>query len=223
MIKKYISIPDTYQVVEYLESDGTQYIDTNIIPTNSAKTKVQFEFQLTDITNGQYQSIGCNSNMNFTSSQTLLKFRSNAIEIADFDQNWHICEMSKSTSGKLTIFDGEEYNTTATTEAALHFLLFGMALDNGMYYGRYKLKYFKCYGNNIIVRNMIPVRRLSDNVLGMYDTVNNVFYDNQGTGTFTAGNDVSNYVWIDYTPSRYNGIAFVTATGQPEQYKGGWT
>lgn len=30
-------------------------------------------------------------------------------------------------------------------------------------------------------------------------------------------------MWANYTPSRYNGIAFVTATGQPEQYNGGWT
>lgn len=190
--EKYLPrVPSEYQEVEYLQSSGTQYIDTNIIPTNNSQTKVQFEFQLTNITNGQYQSIGCNSNMNFTSSQTLLKFRSNAIEIAAFDTNWHICEMSKSTSSKLTIFDGEEYRTTTTTEATLHFLLFGMSLDDGRYYGRYKLKYFKCYDNNIIVRNMIPVRRLSDNVLGMYDTVNDVFYTNQGTDTFTAGSDVS--------------------------------
>ena len=35
--------------------------------------------------------------------------------------------------------------------------------------------------------NMIPARRDSDNVLGMYDIVNNVFRTNAGTGTFVAG------------------------------------
>lgn len=29
-------------------------------------------------------------------------------------------------------------------------------------------------------------------------------------------------MWANYTPQRYNGNAFVTATGQPEQYNGGW-
>lgn len=48
------------------------------------------------------------------------------------------------------------------------------------------------------------------------------------TGTPTPTNPIyptANTVtmWANYTPPRYNGTAFVTATGQPEQYNGGWT
>ena len=35
--------------------------------------------------------------------------------------------------------------------------------------------------------NLIPARRKSDSVLGMYDTVSGTFLTNAGTGTFTAG------------------------------------
>ena len=52
------------------------------------------------------------------------------------------------------------------------------------YYARIKV-------NSILVRNMIPCYRIADNIAGMYDTVNNVFYTNQGTGTFIVGPDVA--------------------------------
>ena len=53
-----------------------------------------------------------------------------------------------------------------------------------------KIYYFKIYVNNVLVRNFVPAKRKSDNVLGLYDLVNNAFYTNAGTGTFTAGHIV---------------------------------
>jgi len=47
-----------------------------------------------------------------------------------------------------------------------------------------------------VVHNLVPVRRNSDNVLGMYDTVSDTFFSNQGDGTFTAGNPINNNVYI---------------------------
>lgn len=41
------------------------------------------------------------------------------------------------------------------------------------------------------------------------------------TPIYPTANTVT--MWANYTPQRYNGNAFVTATGQPEQYNGGWT
>ena len=45
--------------------------------------------------------------------------------------------------------------------------------------------------NPDLVRDFIPVKRISDNVLGMYDRVNDVFYANAGTGDFIAGPETS--------------------------------
>lgn len=38
--------------------------------------------------------------------------------------------------------------------------------------------------------NLIPCYRKSDNEVGMYDLINNVFYINQGSGQFTYGSEV---------------------------------
>ena len=49
-----------------------------------------------------------------------------------------------------------------------------------------RIYYFRVEGK----MNLIPAQRDSDGVLGMYDTVNNVFYTNDGNGSFVAGPDV---------------------------------
>lgn len=51
----------------------------------------------------------------------------------------------------------------------------------------FRFSRFEITKNNELVRDFIPVQRKSDNVLGLYDLVNDVFYTNDGTGTFTAG------------------------------------
>ena len=61
------------------------------------------------------------------------------------------------------------------------------------YYVACRMYMFRVYGeNNILIRDFIPTRRKSDNVLGLFDNVNKVFYTNAGTGTFTAGPVVTN-------------------------------
>ena len=44
-------------------------------------------------------------------------------------------------------------------------------------------------GNNL-AKLLVPCYRKSDSTIGMYDTVNGMFYTNAGTGTFDKGADV---------------------------------
>jgi hypothetical protein len=44
--------------------------------------------------------------------------------------------------------------------------------------------------SGILIRDFIPAKRNSDNVLGMYDTVSGQFFTNAGTGEFVAGPEV---------------------------------
>ena len=47
------------------------------------------------------------------------------------------------------------------------------------------------YENEVKVRYLIPCYRKSDNVAGMYDGVNDIFYTNTSTGSFIVGPDVN--------------------------------
>lgn len=54
-----------------------------------------------------------------------------------------------------------------------------------------KINKVKMWDNNILVRDMVPVYKKSNNEAGMYDLVSNEFYGNaSGSGAFTHGNDV---------------------------------
>ena len=56
-----------------------------------------------------------------------------------------------------------------------------------MTYG--KMYYFKLYNDGILVRDMVPCKDMKG-VVCMYDRVENKFYYNSGSGSFTAGPEV---------------------------------
>lgn len=58
------------------------------------------------------------------------------------------------------------------------------------YHANMKLYYFQIYQSWTLVRDFIPCYRKSDNVIWMYDLVNDVFYTNAWTWTFTKWPDI---------------------------------
>ena len=84
-------------------------------------------------------------------------------------------------------------NTAEFTTGELSIYLFALnssgTLDNRNCV--VKLYRYKLYENDVLVRDFVPVYRKSDNVAGLYDTINDVFYINQGTGSFTVGANIS--------------------------------
>lgn len=56
--------------------------------------------------------------------------------------------------------------------------------------GYFNLYYAKIYDNGTLVRDYVPVKRLSDNKYGLYDNVNGVFYGSANEGQW-ASQDVS--------------------------------
>ena len=60
-----------------------------------------------------------------------------------------------------------------------------------------KIWYCKIYDDDVLVRNFIPCKNPS-NEIGMYDTVNDVFYGNAGTDSFIAGAEVETVYYTDY-------------------------
>ena len=50
---------------------------------------------------------------------------------------------------------------------------------------------FSVIRNNEIIFDLVPCYRKADDVRGMYDLVNGVFYENKGTGNFEKGNNLN--------------------------------
>lgn len=185
---------DIYKQVEYIESNGTQYIDTGFIPNQD--TSVELHFSTSKLGN---QDFFGTSKANDAYAYGLYDGSSVVYDNYNDDKsiyNGHISgEMVVNKNKNVTTVTGDynfSYTHSSGTFAATHSLyLFARWKSAGAYRPATMACYsFKIWDNGTLVRNFIPCIRLTDNVVGLYDTINNTFYTNSGTGVFTAGPDV---------------------------------
>lgn len=194
-------LPSEFQEVEYIESTGTQYIDTGV-KNDINFGYVESKFQITSLTENIYYVFGCYSGHN----KNRLQFSFSGpyfIGIGDSYTNTlsNTKFSTKITTVKLStthcmvdnevIYTGSGYIDISD---ALNIHIFEC---NNLYYSKSPAKDTRIYSLdiynnlNVPVRNFIPCYRESDNKPGLYDLVNNEFYTNQGTGDFEKGNDIN--------------------------------
>lgn len=187
-------LPEEFQEVEYIESLTTNnYIDTGISPSSDTKIILEYSSPYQSHTMfGSYKAdvdsryLIDNWNFNIAIRLGTVNYISSTVDMA----NRNIVTIENNQF----YVNGTKYGQSSTQFAdnGLNLYLFarnanGVANDNstGKVYG---LKIYKDGVN--IDRDFVPCYRKSDNVVGLYDTINGVFYTNSGTGTFTKGGDV---------------------------------
>jgi len=185
-------LPLGYTLLDYIGSTGTQYIDTGIIPnvTTRVVAKIAFPDVVETVlcwgsrSSGTYQS----SLDQFYCGRTIRSL-------------WYYSATTQTglrTGISPNVFyDIDVTNTCVTATATQSIYLFALNnLGTATTDSSSKIAKFEIYNNGVMVRNLISCKRNSDNVLGMYDLVSGQFLINQGTGTFVAGNTVSDPVEI---------------------------
>lgn len=186
-----------YQEVEYLESDGNQYIDTGYFAKTTNRFVSKYFLPITSKGGNTFGSFSSKQDVGFT--------------LYSMDDNSRFGKSQKNATGNYNgfifgepaIFDystngifqnGQLIYTPVTSYAIQDISLFLFACNvTGVASGGIpqKMYYFKIYDDNVLVRNFVPCYRKADNVIGMYDIVNDVFYVNLGSGEFIAGPDVN--------------------------------
>lgn len=193
-------LPKEYTELQYIESTGTQYIDTGInINTTTSRYETKIKPSLVSGT------IGIFGTRNYTSSNPSSMnvfiidgaFRLDWLTGAG---NYNVGNISSNTEYTISITRGlatindVDYTSEATTSIdSSHTFYVGNFNNAGSVYSNGfsgKIYYSKLYNNNILVFDGVPCYRNSDNEVGMYDLVNDVFYTNRGTGTFVAGDNI---------------------------------
>lgn len=207
-----VYLPEEYTWLDYLQSSGSQYIDIGRVPNNNDIIEQKFQ-KIGDSTAtcawyGSMPSasiitprisIGSFSQANIL---TLFAGLNHTGAISTSDTNVHTLRFQATGRQELTYtLDGVTGVIDASTSSTptdmfepvveLTSYLFARHGTNGVQvYDNEgtKIYYHREYlANGTLVLNMIPVRRNSDNVLGMYDTVSGQFFTNQGTDSFIAG------------------------------------
>lgn len=203
-----VELPSTYQQVEYLESSGTQYIDTGRVPNNT--DIIEQKFQSKNTTNTTYCwygsmpssgtttpriSMGITNGSLFFGVNYTANYSYNSTELTHI--KWKVIEEKKFE----VILNGERSIKTVAGNASVYSptisltsYLFARHGNDGVQVtdgAGTKIYFHREYlADGTIQLNLIPCYRKSDGVAGMYDTISETFLTNLGTGTFVVGNDV---------------------------------
>ena len=205
-----------YQVLKYLESSGTQAIDTGVKfgPT----TRMRFQMQ---VLNGTTVSqIGVIDDFGTGGKYDRFHFQVNSgIMRVWCDRQDGGCPSTTGEGGTwheydINLVDNKVYRDGLADISGIHTKAYGYAGTTDEHstiwlFGRNSnLSTAKQYATvrfgNVEIwqdgqsadrdRLLLPCKRLSDNVLGMYDLVHREFLTNIGTGSFTAGPPGLGYV-----------------------------
>lgn len=186
------TLPSGYTQLEYIQSSGSQYINTGFKPNQDTKISITVDFPLSGTAWLYGGRTSANSNSLGFLCESGSKYR--------FDYASSVNELSTKPTGKFTIdsdknkcyINGELVVTaTYTTFASPVNMYIFNNNNNGSLSGGSSAKLYNCsiYDNGVLIRNFIPCKNESGTV-GLYDSVNNQFYQNAGSGTFIAGPEI---------------------------------
>lgn len=195
-----MSLPSAYQEVEYIENtwatnSSYQYIDTWI----NATANIKIELEITP--NLSYISENAILWTDWSASTIFLMFYSSKYRLHYWGNYWD--SSATITETESTVITSSTWITVNWTSTAISWwssyswtwsiLLFAVRWFSSNP-SRYKPAVFKChwmkmYDGDSLIRDLVPCYRKSDDVIWMYDLVNDTFYTNSWTWTFTKWPD----------------------------------
>ena len=192
-------LPSGYTQLEYIESTGTQYINTEFKPKNS--TKVMMDFQVMTQPKSHQIIFGERTSYSGT-DQFVLGYtghKSPAVWRSDFGSSqvsfpstvlWST-RMTAVRNGPDCTLNGTAVKNSSAVFSSTHNLFLLANNDNETAAGHISAKLFSCqiFDGDVRARSFVPCKNASGAV-GLYDTVEGQFYANAGTGTFTAGPEI---------------------------------
>lgn len=195
-----------YTFLKYIETTGTQYIETGlsgaarwvgagqgtsassgskcILSARTSSANIYLASRFGTSGAGQYWTIY--GNVQYTQTPTL--------NYAEYDIDFQADLFEGTINGETVSRSNNLTFTTWTIGTA-----FGTGTTQYPFIGYIYRQ--QAYQNNALVGDFIPAIRNSDNVVGMYDTVSGTFFENQGTGVFVAGTPLGDGEVLKLTPS----------------------
>ena len=200
-------LPSIYQQVEYIRADANvgAYIDLGF----AFDTGATVEMSQWILDTATAYPFGAAENSGRWRCCVSSPYGGNAAYCYGSNSTTYISALAVHSLGKENhfIFNWEKGNlsvrnlTAATSKAntdqieytmTSHLYLFAQNYNGTARFGDIRqIGYFRYYDKNgDLICDLVPCRRRSDSVIGMYDLVRGIFLTNAGSGTFTAGGDL---------------------------------
>lgn len=189
-------LPEGYTELEYIESTGTQYIDTGSKPGNASRYVVTFSF--VELPAPNYGGIATARNSDSVDAMCLYATASGTwrYDFGSETKNFGTADTLKHTidiSSSSVVLDGVAQGTPKAQTFTSQFSTYLFCGNNaGATAAWSKMRLYSCQisSGTVMQRNYVPARRDSDGAVGLYDLVTSAFYGNMGTGAFVAGPEV---------------------------------
>lgn len=187
----YGGIPSGYTILNYIQSSGTQYIDTGFMPNQDTMATVDVQFTSKPTAHACVFGVYTAENIwwayyRYSSDQYRAVNGSGTQKyIAYADPTIR----TTLTLKKDALVVGEsEVAFTTVTDFAVAVPLYLFARNRGTdvdYPASCRIYSCQIYDNGTLIRDLIPCINGSGEY-GLYDKANGVFYGNAGSGTFTG-------------------------------------
>ena len=186
--------------VDYLESTGTQWIDTGIHATQNTTAKIKCAWMTTTNDNTVFGADNGNTWTGFILMQnTGIRFIKGG-PTNTYAQRWTTFSAGQTydieCSQNGVVIDGKLYSFNGTPRAEFYvnkpISLFGWWRNAQPWGGNVRIAYVQFFENGSIVRDFMPVRftnELGQSEGAMYDRVSGQLFRNAGTGAFVIGPD----------------------------------
>lgn len=193
-----MALPSGYIKLEYIESSGTQYINTGFVPSPDTRAVIDAQITAQSGVSAAYLGERSGSGGTDKTAYELWSMSTGGNVSSDFFGNRVSKTMSTigirvlidKNKASVTINGNTITNSAAAGTAKLPIFLLASNDKGTAAYGiAAKLYLCRLYDNGTLVRDFVPCKNASG-VVGMWDDVNSVFYQNSGTGVFTAGPEI---------------------------------
>lgn len=197
-------IPSTYQQVEYIASDGSAHFEIRDLnyPVGTVYKVKMFQTQRDTVNNRV--AVGC---LTSDTKYLCIGYKRDANNVGGFHY-WDGCWVTltkaytepstvtlTSTSSSISVVaentTESQNKTIQTQEAVTNVIKLGMFWDNrdaNALVGR--IYDVEVKNGNTTLSHFVPCYRISDNEIGMYETVSGVFYTSNTGTSFTKGGNV---------------------------------
>lgn len=183
-------LPFGYKKLAYIQSIGTQYINTGFKPNQDTRVVCDVDWAPGSTASWLFGCRTSNTAETYNFLTYSNKYRS------DYNAATSGAETSSTPSGRfiidkdknITKIDGVVVNTLTYASFQCKYNMYLFANNNaGSVAGNTSAKLYSCkiYDNDVLVRDFVPCISTSDDV-GLYDMVGKQFYGNAGTGVFTG-------------------------------------
>lgn len=186
-------LPDAYTEVEYLSvSTSGPYINTGVL--NGSQSYFELDAKYDSSPSSNSGLFGCMYGSEFVVNTYRDVFYANcgdgrAVVPSGSHQLRH--KFVANANG-IYIDECLMHSANWNNHCDKPYYLFAFYYDDNTTYKASYARVYSCkiYNGSDLVRDFVPCCRNSDNEPGMYDLVNGVFYDNDGTGSFSVGANV---------------------------------